>query len=347
MRVALLVFPGVQMLDVVGPMDVFSEANCQLGNATRYELQIVAPTAETITASSGMRFLPDASIAETIDPIDTLLVAGSPRIREYEDSAELIAWLVKQSRHVRRLGSVCSGAFLLAAAGLLTGRRATTHWNSASRLARTYPNVQVEADHIFVKDGPIYTSAGVTAGMDLGLALVEEDHGRGVALRVARELVMYVKRPGGQSQFSLHLAAQVSERSPMRDIQEWILGDLSRDLSVDALAAQCGMSERNFSRVFKRETQTTPADFVEIARVQAARRILEESDTPLKKVASSCGFSDQNSLRRAFMRQVGVTPIEYRQRFRSTAGMVLESARPALGSLRATASAPAPVRRSP
>lgn len=337
MRIALLVFPGVQMLDVVGPMDVFSEANCHLGNAKRYEFQLVAPTAETITASSGMRFLPDVSIADASYPIDTLLVAGSPRIREYEENAELLAWLVKQARSVRRLGSVCSGAFLLAASGLLTGRRATTHWNSAARLAQTYPNVRVEADHIFVKDGPIYTSAGVTAGMDLGLALVEEDHGRGVALRVARELVMFLKRPGGQSQFSLHLAAQVSERSPMRDIQEWILCDVSRDLSVDVLAGRCGMSERNFSRVFKRETQITPADFVEMARVKAAQRILEESDTPLKRVASSCGFSDQNSLRRAFMRQAGVTPIEYRQRFRSSAGVVLESVRPALDESRVPA----------
>lgn len=333
MRIALLVFPGVQMLDVVGPMDVFSEANCQLGDPHAYSLQIVAPTVETMTASSGMRFLPDASIHDTGAEIDTLLVAGSPRISEYEENAELIAWLVRQSRYVRRLGSVCSGAFLLARAGLLTGRRATTHWNSATRLAQTYPNVRVEPDHIFVKDGPIYTSAGVTAGMDLALALVEEDHGRGAALRVARELVMFVKRPGGQSQFSLHLAAQVSERSPMRDIQEWILSDLARDLSVEVLANRLGMSARNFSRMFKRETQTTPGDFVEIARVQAAQRILEESDTPLKKVAYVCGFSDQNSLRRAFMRRLSVTPLEYRQRFRSGSPTILESVRSTLGAV--------------
>ncbi|SIT40169.1 Transcriptional regulator containing an amidase domain and an AraC-type DNA-binding HTH domain [Paraburkholderia piptadeniae] len=330
MRIALLVFPGVQMLDLAGPMDVFSEANCQLGDSNAYRLVTVAPTLETITASNGMRFLPDASIADAPHDIDTLLVAGSPRISEYEENAGLIAWLVGQSRYVRRLGSVCSGAFVLARAGLLTGRRATTHWNSAARLAQNYPNVRVEPDHIFVKDGPVYTSAGVTAGMDLALALVEEDHGRGVALRVARELVMFVKRPGGQSQYSLHLAAQVTERSPLRDIQESILNDLSAELSVEVLAGRAGMSVRNFSRMFKRETGTTPGDFVEIARVQAARRILEESDTPLKKVAYLCGFSDQNGMRRAFVRRLGVTPIEYRQRFRGEVPALLETVRQAI-----------------
>ena len=332
MRIALLVFPGVQMLDLAGPMDVFTEANCQLGDPNAYALLTVAPTLETIFASNGMRFLPDASIADTPCDIDTLLVAGSPRIYDYEENGELIAWLVGQSRYVRRLGSVCSGAFLLARAGLLTGRRATTHWNSAARLAKNYPNVRVEPDHIFVKDGPVYTSAGVTAGMDLALALVEEDHGRGVALRVARELVMFVKRPGGQSQYSLHLAAQVTERSPLRDIQESILNDLSADLSVEVLAGRAGMSVRNFSRMFKRETGTTAGDCVEIARVQAARRMLEESDTPLKKVAYLCGFSDQNSLRRAFIRRLGVTPIEYRQRFRGEGPALLETVRQASGA---------------
>ncbi|MEI6000751.1 GlxA family transcriptional regulator [Paraburkholderia bengalensis] len=332
MRIALLVFPGVQMLDLAGPMDVFTEANCQLGDPNAYALLTVAPTLETLSASNGMRFLPDASIADAPCDIDTLLVAGSPRINEYEENGELIAWLVGQSRYVRRLGSVCSGAFLLARAGLLTGRRATTHWNSAARLAKNYPNVRVEPDHIFVKDGPVYTSAGVTAGMDLALALVEEDHGRGVALRVARELVMFVKRPGGQSQYSLHLAAQVTERSPLRDIQESILNDLSADLSVEVLAGRAGMSVRNFSRMFKRETGTTPGDFVEIARVQAARRMLEESDTPLKKVAYLCGFSDQNSLRRAFIRRLGVTPIEYRQRFRGEGPALLETVRQAIAA---------------
>ncbi|MFM0065623.1 GlxA family transcriptional regulator [Paraburkholderia aspalathi] len=325
MRIALLVFPGIQMLDLVGPMDVFSEANCQLGDPNAYVLQTVAPVNEMIVASNGLRFLPDASISEAVTDIDTLLVAGGPRVSEYEENAELTEWIMEQSRYVRRLGSVCSGVFLLARTGLLTGRRATTHWNSAARLAQMYPNVRVEPDHIFVKDGSVYTSAGVTAGMDLALALVEEDHGRSVALRVARELVMFVKRPGGQSQYSLHLAAQVTERSPLRDIQESILNDLSADLSVEVLASRAGMSIRNFSRMFKRATGATPGDFVEIARVQAARRILEESDTPLKKVAYLCGFSDQNSLRRAFMRRIHVSPTEYRHRFRSEDPALLEA----------------------
>ena len=318
MRIAVLTVPSVQMLDVAGPMDVFSEANTLLGDPTAYETRIVALSAEPVVALNGTRFLPDMTIESSLEGFDSLLVAGTPGIRDYESHPELIKWIAREAPHVRRIGSVCTGAFILAHAGLLNGRRATTHWNFAARLAATFPEIKVEANTIYAKDGPVYSSAGVTASMDLALALVEEDHGRSIALRVAKQLVLFLKRPGGQSQFSVHLETQVAEIGPIRDIHEWILEHISGDLSVEALAARAGMSSRNFARLFKRETDMTPGDYVEATRVEVARRMLEEGDTPLKKVASLCGFTDQNGLRRAFMRRIKVTPVEYRQRFRPT-----------------------------
>jgi len=317
MRIAILAIPGVQMLDVAGPMDVFSEANNLLRDSEVYSVQIVGVTMDPIVAQNGTRFLPDTSIATALQDCDTLLIAGSPGIHEYEDHREVVEWISRASHHVRRIGSICTGAFLLAQAGVLDGRRVTTHWSSTARLAEVFPKIEIDPNRIFVKDGPIYTSAGVTASMDLALAMVEEDHGRTVALGVAKELVLFLQRPGGQSQFSVHLAAQVSEQGPIRNVHEWILGNLGEDLSIDALAARAAMSSRNFARQFKRETGMTPGDYVEAVRVEAARRILEESGAPLKKVAGLCGFTDQNGLRRAFMRRVNVTPVEYRQRFRA------------------------------
>lgn len=316
MRIAILAIPGVQMLDLAGPMDVFSEACNLLRDPGAYAMTIVALSSEPVTALNGTRFLPDATVECSLEGFDTLLIAGSPGIRQYEEDPRLVQWILRESRHVRRIGSICTGAFLLAHAGLLNGRRATTHWNSTGRLAEMFPAVKLEPNTIYVKDGAVYTTAGVTASMDLALALVEEDHGRSIALRVAKELILFLKRPGGQSQFSVHLESQVAEIGPIRDIHEWILDHLSEDLSVETLAARLAMSSRNFARLFKRETDMTPGDYVEAARVEAARRMLEEGDTPLKKVARMCGFADQSSLRRAFMRRINVTPVEYRQRFR-------------------------------
>ena len=224
-------------------------------------------------------------------------------------------WVRGVSKSARRIGSVCSGAFVLAHAGLLDGRRVTTHWNSIDRFAAQFPDIEVELDAIYVKDGSIYTSAGVTAGMDLALALVEEDFGRRIALKVARELVMFLKRPGGQSQFSAPLAAQIAERSTNRDLQNWVLDNLAQPLSVEQSADRAGMSMRNFARNFKRETQLTPAEFVERARLDTARRMLEETKQPMKRIASVAGFGDASTLRRAFLRQLGVTPADYRHRF--------------------------------
>ncbi len=315
-RIAILSVPSVQMLNVTGPMDVFFEANKQTGDAPKYVVDIVGLNADPIKALNGTRFMPDETIHTALGEYDTVLVAGSPGIRDYEENKELIEWLVNRSRQARRVGATCTGAFLLAHAGLLDGRRATTHWNSTARMARTFPSITVDPSPVFVKDGAVYTTAGVTASMDLALALVEEDHGRKVALRIAKELILFIKRPGGQAQFSMQLAAQISDNGPIRDTQEWILDHVDGNLSATALAQRVGMSVRNFARLFKRETQLTPGDYVEIARVEAARRMMEEGNASLKEVARKCGFSDQGGLRRAFVRRLDVTPAEYRETFR-------------------------------
>jgi transcriptional regulator GlxA family with amidase domain len=316
MRVAILAIPGVQLLDVAGPLDVFCEANKHLGPENAYSVEVVALTQNPVVAQNGLRLIPDLCIRSAVERFDTILVAGSPSVRDYEDNKELVAWIMDHAKHVRRLGSVCTGAFLLAHAGLLNDRWATTHWNSTSRLGEMFPQIKVDANRIYIKDGPIYTTAGVTASLDLTLALVEEDHGRGMALRVAKELILFLKRPGGQAQFSMHLAAQISDCSALGDLRAWIVTNLSRELSVDSMAKQIDMSTRNFARIFKRETGMTPGEYVEMARIEEARRLLEDGDTHLKQVAQVCGFGDRGSLRRAFLRRFNITPVEYRNRFR-------------------------------
>lgn len=315
MRIAILAFPGFQLLDVAGPADVFAEAARQLGDPRAYQVRVLAAGDGLLASSSGLRLAVDAVATRHRGPIDTLLVAGSPRIEDMAADAALQDWLRRQSRTVRRYGSVCTGAFVLAGAGLLEGRRVATHWNSTGRLAAACPRARVEPDAIHVQDGRLYTSAGVTAGMDLALAMVEEDHGRELALRVARELVMFLKRPGGQSQFSAHLAAQTAERSAIRQLQDHVIGNLRDDLSVPALALRAGMSERNFARVFRAETGTTPAQFVEDARIDAARRLAEESDLPAKRLADAVGYASVDAFRRAFGRRLGVSLAGYRRRF--------------------------------
>ncbi|WP_085586524.1 MULTISPECIES: GlxA family transcriptional regulator [unclassified Pseudomonas] len=317
MRITLLAFPRVQLLDVVGPADVFAEAAKQLGNPRAYRVEVIGTDKGMIKGSSGLKLSVDQTFETYKGRIDTLLVAGSPHIDEIALNPALQDWLRKQARSVRRIGSVCSGAFLLAAAGLLDGRRVTTHWNASAKLARENPQTLVDADSIFIKDGNVYTSAGVTAGMDLALAMVEEDHGRELALSVAREMVMFFKRPGGQSQFSAQLAAQTAERSVIREVQDYVLQHLKADLSVPALAVRAGMSERNFARTFKAEAGSTPAEFVELARIDAARRLIEDSDVSLKRLADTVGYANTDGFRRAFMRRLGVGPSDYRKRFSS------------------------------
>ncbi|MDM0026408.1 GlxA family transcriptional regulator [Variovorax saccharolyticus] len=315
MRIAILAFPRFQLLDVAGPADVFVEASRQLGNPRAYQVQLIGTETGMLQSSSGLRLAVDATVATHRARIDTLLIAGSPEIEDMATDAQLQGWLRRQSRTVRRYGSVCTGAFVLGATGLLQGKRVATHWNAAARLAASYPGACVEADAIHVKDGKLFTSAGVTAGMDLALAMVEEDHGRELALRVARQLVMFLKRPGGQSQFSAHLAAQTSERSGVRAVQDHVLANLADDLSISALASRAGMSERSFARIFRSETGTTPAEFVERARIDAARRLAEESDLPAKRLAAAVGYANVDGFRRAFGRRFGVSVAEYRKRF--------------------------------
>jgi transcriptional regulator GlxA family with amidase domain len=248
-------------------------------------------------------------------PIDTLLVAGGQGTADALRDRALIEWLRGSIRRTRRLCSVCTGAFLLAEAGLLDGLSATTHWRQCAQLAAQYPAVSVETDPIFVRAGKIFTSAGVTAGIDLALALLEDDHGREIALNVARELVMFLRRPGGQSQFSVQLSTQQADREPIRDLQRWIADHLGADLSVETLARRAAMSPRNFARVFAREVGMTPGEFVEKLRVEAARRRLEESAEGIDSIASKGGFGTRESMRRAFIRTLHVPPSAYRSRF--------------------------------
>jgi len=315
----MLTYDGAQNLDVTGPFEVFAMASDQWlhdypGTAPPYAVEIVAARSGSIRMSSGIRLIADRRFQSVTGGIDTLIIAGG-NARTAAADPVLREWVRRMARTVRRLASVCTGAFILAEAGLLNGRRATTHWGAADALARRYPRITVEPDALFVRDGRVYTSAGVTAGMDLALALVEEDLGHALALAVARRLVLFLKRPGGQSQFSTHLAVQSLPTGPLKDLPEWILDHLDADLSVEALAARAAMSPRHFARVFAKGTGLTPAKFVEKARLEAARRQLEESTVPMKAVAGECGFGTAERMRRTFQRHLRVVPDDYRKRF--------------------------------
>jgi transcriptional regulator GlxA family with amidase domain len=313
-RVVIVALPQVQPLDVTGPAEVLSAA-AQVAGAEppAYALEVVAPGGAPIATGSGYALAPAGALEDVRGPLDTLVVAGGAGARSA--SPEVVAQVGALARGARRVTSVCTGAYVLAAAGLLDGRRATTHWQYCDDLQRCHPAITVERDPIFVADGPIRTSAGVTAGMDLALALVEEDLGARVALEVARWLVLFVKRPGGQAQFSAQLAAQSAEREPLRELQAWMVDHLASDLSVPALAARACMSERNFARAFKAETGMTPAVYVEALRVERARLALEAGAEPIDAVARRCGFGTVETLRRAFARRLGVSPGAYRNRF--------------------------------
>jgi transcriptional regulator GlxA family with amidase domain len=316
-RVVIAAFPRVQTLDVLGPAEVFTTAT-QLSGGDGYAVEVVATRTGPLPTSS-VALYPDRTIDRCRGPIDTLVMAGGRGVRAAAQDEQLVAWLKGAARRSRRVTSVCTGAFLLAEAGLLDGRRATTHWASCDELASRHPAVDVERDPIFVRDGNVITSAGVTAGMDLALALVEEDLGPEVALETARWLVLFVKRPGGQAQFSAQLEAQMADREPLRELQQWLPDHLDEDLSVPALAQRAAMSERNFARAFRDETGVTPAVYVEAARVERARIALDSGDLPVEAIARQTGFGTVETMRRAFQRRVGVSPAGYRSRFRSEA----------------------------
>jgi transcriptional regulator GlxA family with amidase domain len=317
----MVAFPGAQILDVTGPLEVFAMATqAQRAAGPGYRIEIAAARRGPFETSSGMRLVADLACGEVRGAVDTLLVAGGEGVRAAVGDRRLLAFVARTAARARRVASVCTGSFVLAEAGLLAGRRATTHWASCALLSRRHPNVRVEPDRIYVRDGSIYTSAGVTAGMDLALALVEEDLGREVALAVARRMVVFLKRPGGQSQFSAQLAAQLAERPALRELQHYIHEHPEAGHSVESLARRAAMSPRHFARVFARELGVTPARYVEQVRVEAARRRLEEGEGGVEQVAAGCGFGSSETMRRAFLRSVRVSPSEYRQRFRLGSG---------------------------
>ena len=315
--VAIFVPPHARSLEISGTKDVFAEANEQGRYAKPYRVQVMAETSGPLTCASGLRILPDRTIADDDEPIDTLIVIG-PRQTPKPPTPAVTAWLRHHASTARRYGSICTGAFLLGAAGLLEGKRVTTHRKFADTLAAAYPSAIVQADRMFTRDGSLFTSSGVNAGMDLTLALVEEDYGRGLALAVARQLVTVLKRSGWQAQFSAQSATRIAGRPAIQQTQKWIQENIAADLSGAKLAQYSGMSGRNFTRRFRKEVGMTPADFVEAMRVDAARRLLTETQLPLKSVAAGTGLAGTDRLRRAFLRRLGVGPLEYRFRFRFT-----------------------------
>ena len=315
-RVEVLAFPDVQLLDVAGPMQVFAVANDQAAKPhtpSPYRVRVVAPDGARIRATAGLAFATEP-LPDPAEPLDTLIVAGGQGVMQAAEDARLVDWLRARACAARRTASVCTGAFLLAAAGLLDRRRAVTHWEYCDLLSRRHPAVTVEPDPIFVHDGTVWSSAGVTAGIDLSLALVEEDLGRAIALGVARYLVMFLKRPGGQAQFSAALSLQSAD-DHFASLHDWLAEHLAENLSLRRLAAQAGMSERTFLRRYRAATGLTPARAIERLRVEAARQLLAETRLPVKRIAARCGFGSEETMRRSFMRLQGVSPQDYRQRF--------------------------------
>jgi transcriptional regulator GlxA family with amidase domain len=315
--VVIAAFNDAQSLDFVGPLEVFATA--ERLSPGRYRTELRAPTAEPFATNSAMRVTPDGALAGIRGPIDTLIVAGGLGVARAAEDGAFVRAIASAAGRARRVASVCTGSFLLARAGLLDGRRATTHWASAARLAERYQTVCVEPDKIYVRDGDVWTSAGVTAGMDLALALVEDDLGRAPALEIARWLVLYARRSGGQAQFSEPLSAQLAEREPIREAQEHVVADPSLPHTVEQLADGAGMTVRSFARAFKREVGITPAAYVETVRVERARHLLYTTCSDTAAIASACGFGTVETLRRAFRRRLGVSPGEYRDRFRAAA----------------------------
>jgi transcriptional regulator GlxA family with amidase domain len=315
-RVVIVAYPDVQCLDVTGPHEVFAMANRKVASP-RYSLEIVAPEGGVVRASSGLGLVADGDLDSCEGAIDTLVVAGGQGTVAAMSDPDLIGWLRAAAERSRRVTSVCTGSLVLAAAGLLDGRRATSHWSVCDTLAELHPAVTVEPDRIYVRDGHVWTSAGVTAGMDLSLALVEDDHGPALALEIARQLVLFTRRAGGQSQFSPQLAAVRTDHEPLRDVLAFVAEHLDADLSVPALAARAAMSPRTFARAFRAEIGTTPAAFVQASRVEAARRLLEASAMGTAEIARACGFGTVETMHRAFRRTVHTTPGQYRRAFRA------------------------------
>lgn len=320
-KVVIVVMTANMMLDFAGPSDVFTNADAILRNSGSddgYEVLIAAPTADRIVkANTGVEIHCPYSAMEITSPIDTLIIAGNDFRENSADAlVDFFNWLSTVHSNTRRIGSICGGAFALARVGLLDGKCATTHWELSERLKKEYPGIQVNANHFFTNDGKVYTSAGVSSGIDLSLAMVEEDFGKDIAIQIARKLVFYLSRPGFQAQFGNLLPVYETENIAQK-IQSWLRGHLHETLDVARLADHLNMSTRNFTRVFHRETGMPPAKFIEKLRVEAARKSLEDTDTPLERIAEQCGLGGLVSMRRIFLRHLSITPSDYRRSFRT------------------------------
>ncbi|CAD7376938.1 MULTISPECIES: GlxA family transcriptional regulator [Xanthomonas] len=321
-HVVLLAHENMNVLDLTGPVQALHTANqCRPAavGSLRYDITVASENGGLVTTSAGLQLMSVALASLDGMAIDTLMAPGGCRGAVYEVSDGLVAWVAARGASVRRLCSICTGAFLLAAAGQLDGRRAATHWDWAGRLSSLYPGVRVDADRIFVRDGNVWSSAGVTAGIDLTLALIEDDHGHRLAIDVARQLVVFVKRAGGQSQFSAPLSAQSLAGGDFAELHAWMAANLHDDLRVEKLAERMNLSPRTFARAYRRTCGVTPAKAVAILRLEAARRLLEGGSLPIKRIAGITGLSDEQTVRRAFLRMFGVTPSDYRDRFQSAA----------------------------
>ena len=323
-KVVMVAIPGANASELIGPLSVLTVANYMLEHSGRsdigYDIEIVAVQPGEVFESGGMRILVDRSYRQVEGPIDTIVVQSIDEEGRCLDDNEFLDWIAGLPATTRRITSICIGTYVLAAAGLLDGRRATTHWCSADDFRRRFPAVDLDDDPIYVKDGNFYTSAGMTSGLDLMLALVEEDFGAELALRTAQELVLYLKRPGNQSQFSAHIAGDGPGDSRIHKVQEFIIENPDADLRVDVLATVAGMSARNFTRVFKRQVGMAPGKYVERARLEHARALLERSNLSVSEVARLSGYGTQDGLRIAFGRNLQINPAEYRQRFSSSFG---------------------------
>ncbi len=320
--VVVVAFDGVQLLDVTGPVEALTTTGF-------YDVRVVSPTGADVRTSAGVRVGVDHSVGSLPGRFDTVLVPGRSDWRNAVSDSALVSLVQDLAGRARRVASVCAGAFLLAEAGLLNGRRATTHWQLARELARSYPEVTVEPDPLFVRSGPVVTSAGITAGIDLALSLIEEDHGPDVARAAAQYLVVFMARPGGQSQFSARMGAAHSSHSTVRKAMDHVTADPAANHSLDALADVAGVSPRHLTRLFRSELDITPAQFVETIRFEAARVLLQDSGSPIEAVAGQAGFGSSESMRRAFQDTLGISPSTYRARFRSTSSAALSSSAPA------------------
>jgi transcriptional regulator GlxA family with amidase domain len=315
--VAIVIHHGVQALDVAGPLDVFSEANRFLAEDEGYEITVVGGEARPMRASNGLIVTPDLDFADAATVFGTALIAGGPALPDRDEDRAMSLWLCDWGAKAGRYGSICTGAFAIGQAGLLDGRTATTHWQEASRLAKMFPKARVEPDRIYLRDGPLVTSAGVTAGIDLALALVAEDHGPTVALSCAKRLIVVAQRQGGQSQFSPYLLQQAAPDTPLARVQRYVMEHPAEAFSVERLAEIAGTSTRSIARLFTTELAVTPHEFVESVRIDHARNLLEATDTVLKAIAHDCGFGSAEQMRLVFQRRLGLSPARYRESFKA------------------------------